>query len=318
MIAVIDCPIQSPGPALPFGNCSVLEWLVRERISTGATRVVVRGENLPNLPAFAVPVEILPPDAALPEGAQVTPGDEILGIKVVDKTSLRRAKRALLASCRRPYDGLMDRILVRSISLRISNLLWSTPIHPNHVTCISILSGLTGAICASQGLFILAGLGLFIQIVLDSVDGELARLRFQKSRLGMNLDNYGDEIVDNSFIACVGLGLGGIWTIIGVAAGSLRLLATACLYGAFYRAGRDPDPLAFHPWFDDDKSVSYYNKLTFPVLLRAFLRRDFFSTVWSLFCVLGIGWIVTLYGGVLAIGYATVIFMHFVVKRKGI
>jgi phosphatidylglycerophosphate synthase len=318
MIAVIDCPTPSPGSATRLGNFTLLEYLVRDRIDAGATRVVVRGDNLPSLPVLSVPVEILPPGAALPEGAAVTPGDELLGVKVVDQASLRRAKRALLQSCRRPYDGLMDRILVRSISLQITNLLWRAPIHPCHVTGVSILSGLTGAFCATQGHFAFAGLFLFLQILLDSVDGELARLRFQKSRLGMNLDNYGDEIVDNSFIAAVGIGLGGTWAVIGVAAASLRLLATACLYGAFYRAGRDPDPLAFHPWFDKDTSTSYYSKLTLPVLFRAFLRRDFFSTVWSLLCVVGLGWIVVLYGSTLAVGYATIMFLHFVVKRKGL
>jgi phosphatidylglycerophosphate synthase len=318
MIEVIDCPVPCPCASFSLGNFTVLEYLARESIRSGATRVIVRGDNLPALPPLPVPVDRLPAGADLPAEAVVKPGDEVLGIKIVDEASLRRAKWALLQTCRRPYDGLMDRFLIRSISLRITNLLWRTPIHPNHITCISILSGLIGAVCASQGAFAPAGLLLFLQIVLDSVDGELARLRFQRSRLGMNLDNYGDEIVDNSFIAGVGLGLGGTWAVLGVAAACLRLLSAGSLYVAFYRAGRDPDPLDFHPWFDHDTSTAYYHKVTLSVLLRAFVRRDLYSTAWSLLCIVGLPWMVVLYGGGLGIGYATILFLHFVVMRKGL
>jgi phosphatidylglycerophosphate synthase len=318
MIAVIDCPPQAGRPTLRIGRLSLLEWLIRDRIRAGAERVVVRGQNLPVLPPVSMPVEYVPADAPLPAGAEVTPGDELLGIKIVDRASRRRARRALLETCRRPYDGLVDRYLIRYLSLRITNLLWSTPVRPNHITVVSILLGLFGAVLAAKRAFAWGGLALFAQVVLDSVDGELARLRFQYSRFGKILDNVGDEVVDVGFIAAVGIGLGGVWVTLGFVAAAIRLLAATTLYTAFIRAGKDPDPIDFHPWFDDDTTQSYYYKLTPGVLLRSPTRRDFYSVAWALAAALGAGWFVVVTGGALGIGYSTILFLHFVVKGRGV
>lgn len=303
---------------MQVGHLSLLEWLVRDRIRAGAQRIIIRGQDLPALPNLPVPVEIVAADAALPEGAEVTSGDHVLGIKIVDQATQKQARRAMLATCRRPYDGIVDRTVIRPISLRITSLLWNTPIRPNHVTVISILTGLLGSFCAARAAFALGALLLFVQVVLDSVDGELARLRFQHSRFGMNLDNVGDELVDNSFIAAVGIGMGGIWSTLGIAAALLRLLVTSTLYAAFIKAGRDPDPIAFHPWFDNETSTAYYHKLTPGVLLRSPVRRDFYSVAWALATALGAGWFVVSTGAALGIGYGIILFIHFVVKGKGV
>jgi phosphatidylglycerophosphate synthase len=318
MIAVIDCASQAPPASLGLGRLSSLEWLVRDRIRAGAERVIVRGRDLPPLQPLSVPVEIVAPDAPLPDGAEVVPGDQVLGIRVVDAASRRRARRAMLENCRRPYDGIVDRYVIRPLSLRITGLLAHTPVRPTQVTVVSILVGLLGAGCAATGRLALGSLLLFLQVVLDSVDGELARLRFQHSRFGMNLDNVGDELVDNCFIAAAGIGMGGAWASFAIVAASLRLLITAGLYAAFIRAGRDPDPIAFHPWFDRDTSTAYYHKLTPGVLLRSPTRRDFYSVAWALAGVLGAGWIVVVMGAALGIGYGIILFIHFVVKGKGV
>jgi hypothetical protein len=236
----------------------------------------------------------------------------------VDRAAQRRARRALLETCRRPYDGLVDRYLIRYLSLRITHLLWSTPVHPNAVTVLSILLGVLGAVFAAKGAFVWGGVLLFLQVVLDSVDGELARLRFQNSRLGRYLDNIGDEVVDGSFIAGVGIGLGGAWVTLGIIAAAIRVLAAAALYTAFIRAGKDPDPIDFHPWFDTDTTDAYYHKVTPGVLLRTPTRRDFYSVGWALAAIVGAGWLVVITGGAIGLGYSTILFIHFVVKGKGV
>jgi phosphatidylglycerophosphate synthase len=318
MIAVIDCASPNLRPAMNVGSLSLLEWQIRDRIRSGAKRIIVRGQNLPALPSLSVPVEVVAPDAPLPEGAEITPGNQVLGVEIVDAASQKQARRAMLATCRRPYDGIVDRFIIRPISLRITSLLWDSPVRPNHVTVVSILLGLLGSFFAARGAFALGALLLFVQVVLDSVDGELARLRFQHSRFGMNLDNVGDELVDNSFIAAVGIGMGGIWAPLGIAAACIRLLVTSGLYAAFIKAGRDPDPIAFHPWFDNETTTAYYYKLTPGVLLRSPVRRDFYSVAWSLATAVGAGWFVVTTGAALGIGYGIILFIHFVVKGKGV
>ena len=318
MIAVIDCPSPAAPPTLTIGRLSLLEWLVRDRIRAGAERVIIRGKDFPALRSWPVPVEIVAPDAPLPQGAEVIPGDQVLGIKIVDAASRRRARRAMLENCRRPYDGIVDRFVIRPISLRITGLLCNTPVRPNHVTVVSIMVGLLGSGFAATGALALGALLLFLQVVFDSVDGELARLRFEYSRFGMNLDNVGDEVVDNSFIAAVGIGMGGPWAAFGIIAASIRVLITSGLYAAFIRAGRDPDPIAFHPWFDHDTTTAYYHKLTPGVLLRSPTRRDFYSVAWVLAGLWGAGWFVVITGAALGIGYGIILFIHFVVKGKGV
>jgi hypothetical protein len=96
------------------------------------------------------------------------------------------------------------------------------------------------------------------------------------------------------------------------------LLVTSFLYAAFIRAGRDPDPIAFHPWFDEETTTTYYHRLTPGVLLRAPVRRDFYSVAWALAAALGAGGLVVLWGGVLATGQGLILFIHFVVKGKSV
>ena len=295
---------------------TLLERLVRQHLQAGAERIIVRGEGLPSLPSLGVPVEVLAPRAALPEGALVTPGDEFLGIKVVDSVSRRRAERSLLETCRRPYDGLVDRYVVRYFSLRLTRFVAMTPLTPNQITVVSILSGLFGAVLAALGHPAIGAMMMVVQVILDSIDGELARLIFKGSHIGMIIDNVGDELVDNAFIAGVGIGFGGPWLVAGIVGAGLRVVSAGYLYYAMVKVGKDPDPFSFHPWFDDDTTKAYYHDLTPRVLLRAFIRRDFYTIAWTAFCVTGVGFLVVPWGLAMGIGYATILILHFAVMGK--
>ena len=114
------------------------------------------------------------------------------------------AERAMLAALSTPEDGpLVDRHVNRRCSAVLSRWLARTRATPNQVTAASIASGLLGAWLLGQDerLATLAGLALFqLSVILDHVDGELARLKFQFSRLGKWLDNIGDHVVDLAVI----------------------------------------------------------------------------------------------------------------------
>lgn len=84
---------------------------------------------------------------------------------------------------RDPWVGLT----IRFFSIYITKYLVRTPITPNQVTFVSVLVFLGGV-----GLFAFNTLGLdllgvflvYLSIVLDGCDGEVARLKFPKSKLG--------------------------------------------------------------------------------------------------------------------------------------
>jgi phosphatidylglycerophosphate synthase len=140
-------------------------------------------------------------------------------------------ERRMIAAFRSPEDGpIVDRYVNRTLSARLSRALAAWPVTPNQITVVSLVAGLLGAwVLHLEGVLAsLAGLVLFqLSMVLDHVDGEVARLTFQFSRLGKWLDNFSDHAVDLAVIACLtwrvvisgttgGLGMLGLASAIGV------------------------------------------------------------------------------------------------------
>jgi len=93
---------------------------------------------------------------------------------------------------------------------------------------------------------------MIAQVILDSCDGELARVRFMGSKLGMWLDNLSDDLIDNGFALAVGLGLGGPWVYVGAAAAGARALVALNIYRTVARAGTPGDVMAFRWWFEKE------------------------------------------------------------------
>jgi len=112
---------------------------------------------------------------------------------------------ALLEALRSPDDGpVVDRYMNRSVSAILTRGLLNSRVTPNQVTGMSLLAGLVGAwlLGGEGGVRSLLGLILFqLSIILDHVDGEIARLKYQYSRLGKWLDNFSDHAVDLAVIA---------------------------------------------------------------------------------------------------------------------
>jgi phosphatidylglycerophosphate synthase len=138
-------------------------------------------------------------------------------------------ERRMLRALRTPEDGpIVDRFVNRTISEWISRRLVRWPVTPNQTTIASLLTGLLGAwVLRYDGAATsLLGLALFqCSVVLDHVDGEIARLRFQFSRLGKWLDNFSDHVVDLAVIAAIA------WRVAvgGSGASVLALLGAAVL-----------------------------------------------------------------------------------------
>ncbi len=113
----------------------------------------------------------------------------------------------LLSRLRRPEDGpLVDRFVNRTVSTFLTRWLARTPVTPNQISLLSLVIGLAGAwMLGGEGVSAaLAGLLLFqLSVILDHVDGELARLKFRFTPLGKWLDNCGDHTESLAVIACL-------------------------------------------------------------------------------------------------------------------
>ena len=140
----------------------------------------------------------------------------------------------LMVAGPKSQDGFMARHFDRHISLAVSRQLLETSVTPNTMTIFSTLLGLLGAaffLGASRSAYVPGALLVWLHSVLDGCDGELARVRFQESAFGSDLDFWGDNIVHLALFTCLGVGFwrtgNGIHTLVLAAVADLGVVASA-------------------------------------------------------------------------------------------
>ena len=167
-------------------------------------------------------------------------------------------------------DGPVSRYLNRYFSLKLTRLLARYPVTPNQVSVLSTAIGLLGAGCFfAVGLvadwprewiwMLTASGGLILQLssILDGVDGEIARLKHQRTRYGAYFDYMLDRYVDGlSVIGMVyasyalsdsfALILPGLFAIIGVSLSSIHAAKFLAEAKRDYLA-EDDGPLRYLP-----------------------------------------------------------------------
>jgi CDP-L-myo-inositol myo-inositolphosphotransferase len=134
-------------------------------------------------------------DRGLMESADI---GSIFWQDVDNEEDLRRAESYLFDSLKSRTDSWLTKLINRRISLVITKRIANFPITPNQITVINFLIGITGCLAILHGtpLSIAAGSVVFLlSSILDGCDGELARLRFQKSQIGAWLDVTTDNVV---------------------------------------------------------------------------------------------------------------------------
>lgn len=310
---VIDCPAGSPAPAMRLCGMTLCERLVREARRGGAERVLVRGVD--------GPVDGAEQTDSVPPGAEVVRGDALLGIEITDERSRRRAEWALLQTCRRPYDGPGDRFFIRTFSLRITRLLAKTRVTPTQVTYLNAAVGIVACVLVAFGPYAglaLGGVGFIVSVVLDSVDGELARVTHRTSRHGMIVDNVSDDVVDNGFVLAIGIGLGGQWLWLGLAAAVARWLVAIRTYVEVARAGKPGDVMAFRWWYESGQETSeVYADMKSPLTwLRSIGRRDTYCLVFGALCLANLGIPALFLGCAICFGYFAMLCLHLALGRS--
>jgi phosphatidylglycerophosphate synthase len=140
----------------------------------------------------------------------------------------------LMAAGPKSQDGFMARHFDRHISLAVSRRLLETRITPNMMTVFSTVLGLIGAsffLGSSRAAYVPGALLVWLHSVLDGCDGELARVRFQESAFGSDLDFWGDNLVHLALFSCLGYGFwrtgNGFHTLVLAAVADLGVLASS-------------------------------------------------------------------------------------------
>ena len=303
-----------------IGGLSALERRIREVARQGATRAVIAAAPVAFPRPLPIPVEFVPVGSPPPDGARRERADVIAGIELGDEAARRRAEWAVIRRMNKSFEGPVDALINWRFSMRITRVLArrSLAVTPNHVTIAAIAVGLFAAWLASAGGHArgaIAGVLLELNSILDSCDGELARLRYQYSRLGQWLDNLSDDVVDNLFLIAVECGLGGAWRWLALAAAGGRWLVACATYLAVYRRTGTGDVFAFRWWFESDKPTAddVYDPRSPVTWLRSFGRRDTYVFVWMIALVVGVAPWVVCHGVVIAGVNVTLLVLHFAV-----
>ena len=157
----------------------------------------------------------------------------------------------LMVAGPKPQDGFMARHFDRHLSLAASRALLDTGVTPNQMTVFSTFLGLVGAgffLGSVRLAYVTGALLVWLHSVLDGCDGELARVRFQESPLGSDLDFWGDNLVHLALFSCLGYGFwrtgNGVHTLVLAAiadAGVLASAFTAWKHRIARRAERGPE-----------------------------------------------------------------------------
>lgn len=139
-------------------------------------------------------------------------------------------------------DEPINTYLLRPLAGLIVRTFYNTNVTPNQITVASILSGIIAAFVYSTGNPIgsaCAGLLITLKDILDSADGQLARVKEQYSRAGRFLDSIGDFIVDLAVFAAIGWMLslkhGSSWYCVSAFVGLVGITFRVS-YHVFYQA----------------------------------------------------------------------------------
>jgi len=214
-----------------------------------------------------------------------------------DRDGLRRAERILVGSLRKSADGIAAKAINRSLSLPLTRLLCRTPIMPNHVTLIALVCALAGGVVIARGTYLAGAIGmLLVELgsIIDGIDGELARLRFQFSRGGQWLDTIVDDIANVAYSTGVIISLnaaGATWAVpFGVAAIIAFVMTQSTQYALIRFVYKSGDLAAIKWAFQSSEFVSQRPEGLVPgvkATVPKMLKRDFVVTMFFVSALLG-------------------------------
>jgi phosphatidylglycerophosphate synthase len=228
---------------------------------------------------------------------------------------VRAAARLIEATEGSPWgEGYLESAVNRRLARKILPHLLSSRLTPNEITGVDLLVGLAAVALFSHGAYwanVAAAMLLLLVIVLDTMDGLMARLTFRETRLGVMLDLYGDTILN--FLVFGGIAIGQyrvsgnpffLVLLIPLALGYLGCWSVLSPFGRDGRASERPPPSVAL----EAPELGLKGKL-----MAEAASRDFFYLILlsALFDVLD--WLISLIA-VGAIGFAVLLYLY---RRRG-
>jgi phosphatidylglycerophosphate synthase len=138
---------------------------------------------------------------------------------------------------RRSDEHWAGRLYMRAISIRVTHVILPLRVTPDQLTLLMMAVGLAAAAALAWPTVagaVLAALLVQLYLLLDCVDGELARWRRSTSAVGVFLDRLGHYVVEASLVIGLGVRVSWIqpggpnpdgWVVLGLVAALLLVLA---------------------------------------------------------------------------------------------
>lgn len=333
---------EAPGAAMPIAGLTVIGRALKQLGQSPEKRVVVASDGTIALPAPLPPnVEvraIADPTAAATIaqqlGAPLVGADVVRldrtrfeGVRVVDEPSRRAAEDAVFGALFRADLGFVARRLNKPLSVRFTrHVLCRSPITPNQITLFAAALGVAGCVLMATGWYAAVVLGLLLehtQSVLDGCDGELARVRFQQSKLGAWLDTFVDDVLNVLMTAAAGIGVwragAGRWALaVGLGGAAMLILSNLIIMRDMRRQKATGDLMDMVWWFSGGRklgaSTATQGKPGLGTFLFALGRRDTAIFLWLLFGLLGQFVLVLLMAAIIALAWFVASVVQLIVR----
>lgn len=131
--------------------------------------------------------------------------------EVVKKLDIKELRKI----CQESKEGWIhrnwfDKNVTRKISIYITYLMIKLKLTPNQITFLTLIIGIVGGIFIATGdeiYWLLGFLLLYFSVILDAVDGELARFYNKVSELGRYLDLFVGYILHKYILLTISIGI---------------------------------------------------------------------------------------------------------------
>jgi hypothetical protein len=107
-------------------------------------------------------------------------------------------------------EEILDLLIYRPISFLFVKLIYPTSITPNQISVVALLMGIFAGICYAFGsneFYTLAAIFFFLCNTLDCVDGQLARLKKNGTKVGRVVDGFIDYVTSASTFVGIAIAL---------------------------------------------------------------------------------------------------------------
>lgn len=216
--------------------------------------------------------------------------DNSFSARIYDKKSSVDAEWDLLKFLQFRPGGLVAKYLNRPFSIRITRRIIKYKfVTPNFVTIADFFIGLAGLslfLIPSYWAAVIGAVIMHFNSIVDGVDGEVARLRHQSSKMGANLDSFSDETLGALLYVVTGYHLmvtGGAEWFTALTGGKEWFFYIGLFTGIIsytyamvnFHSRRKKGGIGFYYWWDLNKPVKVLSrKPTLMFYLKRLLWRD--------------------------------------------